>query len=45
MAWDEQDGTGFFTVEIYTCKPFDFTRDYWNTFDDAWEPILRELAA
>jgi hypothetical protein len=50
MAWDEPDCIGFFTVDIYTCKPFsnevavEFTRDYWNTFDDAWDPVLPKLA-
>jgi hypothetical protein len=51
MAWDEPDCTGFFTIDIYTCKPFsnevavEFTWGYWNSFDDAWDPILAELAA
>lgn len=51
MAWDEADCIGFFAVNIYTCKPFsneatvEFTRGYWNTFDDAWDPVLPEVAA
>jgi hypothetical protein len=51
MAWDEPDGVAFFTVDIYTCKPFsnevavEFTRNYWDTFDHEWGPALPELLA
>ena len=50
MAWDKPGLIGFLTIDLHSCKPYDYLLAvraaawYWAAFEIDWAPVLHRLA-